>query len=104
MDGAAPMRSLFRMSGDFGQARTQARASGLWRKRRPDSVPSSARTFPRLTDPLPISPASRSLCKANNSANSRLKNESVSTGAALLSIVADHIPSLYLDGAVLRYS
>jgi hypothetical protein len=34
----------------------------------------------------------------------RLKNESVSTDTALLWIVAHHIPSLYLDGVVLRYS
>ena len=56
------------------------------------------------TDPLPISPASRNLCKVNSIADSRLENESVSTGAALFSIVADQIPSLYLDGAALRYS
>ena len=56
------------------------------------------------TDPLPISPTFRNLCKANNIADSRLKNESVSTAAALLSIVPDHISSLYLDGAAIRYS
>ena len=62
-------------------------------------------TSPTLqTDPLPISPASRSLCKVNKIADLRLKNESVSTGATLSSIVADQIPSLYLDGAALRYS
>ncbi len=55
-------------------------------------------------DPLPISPRSRNLCKANNIADSRLKNEFVSTGASLLWIVVDHIPSLYLDGAALCYS
>ncbi len=63
------------------------------------------RTSPTLQiDPLPISPRSRNLCKANNICDSRLKNEFVSTGAALLWIVADHIPSLYLDGAVLCHS
>ena len=60
----------------------------------------SARTSPTLqTDPLPISPASRNLCKANNIADSRLKNESVSTAAASLWIIPDHNPRLYLDGA-----
>ena len=64
----------------------------------------AAAGFSVRTDPPPISPASRSLCKANNIANSQLNNDSVSTGAVLLWTVADHIPSVYLEGAALRYT
>ena len=93
---------FFSHVGDLGQAHTRLALQAVAEATAGFSV--TVRTSSTLqTDPLPISPASRSLCKANNIAESRLKNESVST-AALLSTVADHFPSLYLDGAAFRYS
>ena len=61
--------------------------------------------------PLPTSrsrsPRSRSLRTANNQNDSTIEdNEAVSTSIAIRGpiIVADHIPSIHLDGVVLRFS